>query len=252
MNANNIRIKPEWPQSKEEIWSKTFAGLKESPAANRQPYHIRVWQYAAAVLILAVSFCSLYQVADEAAAGEQALVALPDHSSVRLNAGSRITYRPFGWFLSRTLKLEGEGYFEVNKGRAFSVVSGKNKVKVLGTVFNVYSRDSKYRVTCIGGSVEVVSAGGSAILQPGMKAICDGKEMRIAAGQAPEWMYGRLVFVETPLAEVIAEIERQYNIKVTTNAQLNHLYTGNFRQTEQAETVLEIVGKPFGITFGIE
>ncbi|MDR2499158.1 MAG: FecR domain-containing protein [Tannerellaceae bacterium] len=252
MNASDIKIKPKWPQSKEDIWNKAFADSFANSPVNSRRYRIKVWQYIAAAIILAIAIANLYSVTRISSAGEHTAITLPDNSQLTLNAGSRITYRPLGWFLGRTLRLEGEGYFEVKKGSTFSVISGKNKVKALGTVFNVYSRNGKYRVTCVSGSVEVISERGSAILRSGMKAICDGSDMKIAAGQAPEWMHGKLVFVETPLAEVIAEIERQYNIKVATSSELNHLYTGNFSQTEQAETVLEIVGKPFGITFEIE
>ena len=43
-------------------------------------------------------------------------------------------------------------------------------------------------------------------------------------------------------------------MRVTCSVQdMNSLYyTGNFMKTERPEDVLEIIGRPFGITFNIE
>jgi ferric-dicitrate binding protein FerR (iron transport regulator) len=69
--------------------------------------------------------------------------------------------------------------------------------------------------------------------------------------QATGWMQGKFAFTETPLAEVVAEIERRYDIRVIPDYNPDYLYTGNFSKTERPEEVLEIIGKPFGITFNI-
>jgi ferric-dicitrate binding protein FerR (iron transport regulator) len=114
-----------------------------------------------------------------------------------------------------------------------------------------------YRVTCLTGRVAVSTSEETFVLHPGMQVTCrKGTQTvneNIMTTQTIGWMQGRFVFTETPLAEVVAEMERQYNIRVTcSGADLNHLYTGNFIKTEKPEDILDIIGRPFGITFNIE
>ncbi|MCS2956801.1 DUF4974 domain-containing protein [Bacteroides salyersiae] len=47
--------------------------------------------------------------------------------------------------------------------------------------------------------------------------------------------------------EVIQEIERQYDINVLPQSNLDYLYSGNFTKEQKPDDVLKIVGKPFGI-----
>ena len=189
--------------------------------------------------------------------GEQTVVQLPDRSTVTLNAESKLSYKPVVWFISRKVRLEGEAYFEVNSGSKFSVRTGDNGVSVLGTTFNVQARPGIYRVTCLTGQVEVQAGQETVVLSPNMQASLHERKLNInsdvTSAMATGWIQGVFVFVETPLQEVVAEVERQYNIQVTPTSYPNHLYSGNFSKTEnRPEEVLEIIGKPFGITFSIK
>jgi len=47
--------------------------------------------------------------------------------------------------------------FNVKKGNSFNVVSSLGKTFVLGTSFNIFSREDKYRVACVTGKVKVIS-----------------------------------------------------------------------------------------------
>jgi ferric-dicitrate binding protein FerR (iron transport regulator) len=66
------------------------------------------------------------------------------------------------------------------------------------------------------------------------------------------WTKGQFVFDNTPLKDVIAEVERQYNINVIPASYPNHLYSGNFSKTDDPAKLLEAIGKPFGIMFSID
>jgi ferric-dicitrate binding protein FerR (iron transport regulator) len=70
--------------------------------------------------------------------------------------------------------------------------------------------------------------------------------------QSVGWTQNKFSFIGVPLADVVKEVERQYDIHVSTTSELDYLYTGNFSKEKQPEEVLEIIGKPFGITFKIE
>jgi ferric-dicitrate binding protein FerR (iron transport regulator) len=257
----NTTAGPQWPKSREEIWRAVFeplVGRKGAPSGKAQRGRIPLRNWAALLLLLLLfPAIHYYTVTEETPRGAHAVVRLPDRSTVTLNAESKLSYKPCTWFVSRKVTLEGEACFEVSPGSRFSVGLGRNRVNVLGTTFNVYARAGTYRVSCLSGQVEVCAGPENLVLPPGMQAAWHGQA---PPGQAPlpsratAWMQGMFEFVETPLPEVIAEIERQYDVRVGAASGLgaDHLYTGRFARTEKPEAVLEIIGKPFGITFSIE
>ena len=249
---DNIRIKPAWTKSKDEIWNEMFDHLDEKSNTRKIP----LWTYAA-ILLIPVMLCCFYSVTEETARGEHSEIRLPDHSTVTLNAESKLSYHPFVWLFSKKVMLQGEACFDVKPGNSFYVQSGHCRIKVLGTLFNVYSRSDIYRVTCLSGRVEVQAGKESIVLHPNMQAVFKEQPFHINNNVAPftatGWMQGKFVFVETPLQEVIAEVERQYNITVTPGYYPKHFYSGNFSKTEnKPEEILEIIGKAFDITFTIE
>lgn len=87
--------------------------------------------------------------------GEIASLTLPDNSQVTLNAGSQVVYSGNRFNTRRKIQLTGEAYFKVTKGNTFSVVTTEGTVTVLGTTFNVRSRDEKLSVFCYTGKVKV-------------------------------------------------------------------------------------------------
>jgi len=256
MEIENIRIKPVWLKSKEETWAELFEHLDEQSVKRGLWRRIPAWSYAASLLIPLLLFCHLYTKTELTARGEHAVVQLPDRSMVTLNAESRLSYKPVEWFVSRKVRLEGEAFFEVKHGSRFSVLSGSNRTQVLGTTFNVFARQEAYRVTCLTGQVEVHVGQETVVLHPNMMATLSESVLNISNHVTPAmatgWIGGMFVFVETPLQDVIAEVERQFNIRVTPTAFPNHSYTGNFSKTENSpEEILEIIGKAFGITFSV-
>ena len=72
------------------------------------------------------------------------IIELPDGSKMTLNAQSNATYKPYLWMINRQVKLNGEAFFEVQKGENFEVLSGLGSTEVLGTSFNIYSRENSY------------------------------------------------------------------------------------------------------------
>jgi ferric-dicitrate binding protein FerR (iron transport regulator) len=264
---DNIRIKPVWSKSKEDIWNELFEPLEEHGNENSQPVdeqkhkkgflrRIPLWGYAASILLPVLLMCRLYTVTEVTLKGEHSVVMLPDHSTVTVNVDSKVSYKPFWWYVSRKITLQGEAYFEVKPGSLFCVQSGQHRVNVLGTTFNVYARSAIYRVTCISGRVEVQTGKESAILNPNMQAVFDDRRLSIYNNVTPliatGWMQGMFVFIETPLQEVIAEIERRYNITVAPDYNPDRLYSGTFAKTEYPEEALEIIGKALEIRFFIK
>jgi len=256
MEVENIRVKPVWPGSKEETWDKLFAHLDEKIEKKAFLRRVPTWAYAAAIIFAIFLTGSLYEVTEQTAKGEHAVVLLPDRSTVTLNAESMLSYKPGVWFISKKVHLVGEACFEVESGSRFSVRSGRNRVNVLGTTFNIYTRPGVYRVTCLAGQVEVRSGGETVVLNPNMQVAFREQQFSLHSNIAPSaatgWMQGKFDFDNTPLTEVIAEIERQYNIEVTPDYNPNLFYTGNFSKTVNPAETLVIIGKAFGITLQIK
>lgn len=94
--------------------------------------------------------------------GEKRKVTLPDSTIVILNGNSTLKI-PAIWdeSTSRTVWLEGEGYFEVSRSQTpdmayFIVHTNSMDVKVLGTKFNIDAYKVKATVALKEGSVEVL------------------------------------------------------------------------------------------------
>jgi len=166
-----------------------------------------------------------------------------------------MAFKPLWWWYSRKLNFEGEGFFEVEKGKKFEVVSNVGRTEVLGTSFNIYSRDREYKVNCITGKVKVTSFTlDEVVLSPEYQAKVDSegnievwKEFK--AGLSHSWVSNMFNFTARPLVQVLNEIGRQYNVTVTSKAGLEYSYTGYFSKVRSVEEVLTLVCKPFGLTF---
>lgn len=245
MDSNNIRITPAWSKTKEQIWAERFEHMTDVP--NRLRFYRQKWfSYAAAavmaLLLIPPSFAYLYIKEIVVSPGEHRSMILPEGSVVELNADSRLSYKPFWWMVSRHVTMTGEAFFDVKKGNEFKVQTANGTVVVLGTSFNVFSRGHKFDVVCVTGRVEVSAKGKSVQLTPELTP-----NHRIA-----DWRQGKFYFTNTPLQEVIEEIERQYDITIDTPGELNYFYTGNFSKTKDPEDVLRIIEKPFGLKLKIK
>ena len=160
-------------------------------------------------------------------------------------------------FKSSNISWEKLGrYIILKQGKRFSVKSNQNKVNVLGTSFNIFSRPGNYRVTCLTGKVKVTTHNETTTLAPDMQLTYHNGKLTIKeninAGQSIGWIEDKFVFEGVPLVEVINEIERQYDIRVKADIPPGHVYTGNFSRATKPDMILEIIGKPFEIKFSIE
>lgn len=197
----------------------------------------------------AIYFFSPTQI--ETLAGEKTSIELPDNSIVLLNALSSIEYNEAKWETNRLIKLEGEAYFKVAKGKKFDVLTASGIITVMGTEFNVKQRNEYFEVICFEGIVSVSSGSIKRILRKGdTYRILDGK---FAEGKttssAPNWATNMSDFDAVPFKEVLADLERQYNIQVTIkNVDTDRLFTGSFVH-DNLENALTSITHPMNITY---
>lgn len=186
---------------------------------------------------------------------QQTEIVLPDASEVLLNAGSELSFSEKNWEDNRSLELKGEGYFKVAKGKKFTVSTDAGTVTVLGTQFNVESRDGFFEVTCYEGLVGVSYNGTSKKLPAGNSFVVFNGEIQqtdAVVALAPSWTQNESTFKSVPLKYVLAEFERQFNIEVETeNINAEQLFTGTFNNTD-INLALESISTPSQIRYKLE
>ncbi|MES2484447.1 MAG: FecR domain-containing protein, partial [Bacteroidota bacterium] len=186
----------------------------------------------AAILVLALGagyFLYTGQTTSQLAEnGKRDTFNLPDNSEVVLNAGSAAEYKEWDWSDNRRIELKGEAYFKVAKGQKFDVVTPAGTVTVVGTQFNVKQRDGRIDVTCFEGKVKVVSGGQSILLTSGKSvAYENGQDLNIADDESvePGWLNNEVYLQNESLKSIVAEVERQYNVKITLKVPSDKKFT---------------------------
>jgi transmembrane sensor len=172
-------------------------------------------------------------------------VELPDGSVIQLNTDSAIDVR-FENSERRVRLARGEAHFSVAKDsrRPFIVSAGGVDVRVVGTVFNVRLRSESVDVLVTEGKVRVgsnadteagaISAGqrvSVALAVPSAPVVVAPVEVSSAEiKQSLAWQSRRLDFDATPLADIVAEINRYNRHKlVIDDARLaERLFGGSF------------------------
>ena len=229
----------------------------ESKTRILQPFLLRI---AAAISILAVVGFSIYHLNEVniyVSNGNNLTHELPDGSTVELNADSEIRYNKALWLLDRKVSLEGEAYFEVQKGKKFTVTSDFGNVQVLGTSFNVYSRGQNYEVECVTGRVKVryvnnkkhtILSKGEAIAFDGIQ---DGRFYKFDAETRTDWRGGEFFFDNESIQNVLDEFSRQFDVNVIIDKENSLLkYTGYFNNSD-LELALKMICDPLELKYQI-
>lgn len=161
--------------------------------------------------------------------GERSTFRLDDGSSVVLNTNTRLSL-DFSGPERRAALLQGQALFEVAEDSAapFIVEAGSQRIRAVGTEFEVYFEGVEVMVTLIDGIVDVSLED----RVPGS----DTEPVRLLAGQrltahaekptthpdiesvdaalATIWQTGRVFFDDTPLRDAIKEMNRYSTLKI--------------------------------------
>ena len=244
----------------ERVRARTRASSAPVVALRRRPW-LRI---AAAVALLAVSVFALrwgfggvpeWQTARNTAA-DPITVPLPDGSTVWLNAGAELAYPAAFGGATRTVRLDGEAFFEVEKDAAhpFVVATANLEVTVLGTAFNVRTgrpavsvREGRVRVAATTStSTVVLAAGEGARLDAGTDALT---KISDPDGNAAAWQRGYLRFADTPLRRVLADLSAHYATPVLADAALlDCTLSGRYGTATALPALLDGVAGAFGAT----
>ena len=207
------------------------------------------------VIALGLYFAIIYnpETSIQTLASETSTITLPDNSKVELNQLSKLIYNKGNWDKNRQLKLKGEAFFDVEKGKRFDVTTEFGNVSVLGTEFNVLSRDSIFKVSCYEGLVQVVYGNQTAQLPAGTEFVLKSGtvEQTLIATAEPYWLKNMSVFENASIDQVIQEIEKQFNITILRKFDKNQImFTGAFEH-KNLENALKSVTQPLSLTYEI-
>lgn len=195
-------------------------------------------------------------------------VRLPDGSKVWLNSASTLSYPTTFAGNERKVQLKGEAYFEIspNKNIPFRVQSGNQIVEVLGTHFNINSYDDEdyVKTTLLEGSVKVILnskpnvISNTRLLKPGEQSLTKSSRSDIRIENADTekaiaWKNGYFKFRNTPIKEIMREIERWYDVELVYEGKMpTDEFTGFISNDVKISAVLKIMEESGGVKFTVK
>ncbi len=251
------------------------AAAKENPTVARPQFWLSRMAavFIGTLIVAAVGYLYLREdtVRYQTEYGQLQVIMLPDSSRVTLNGNSTLSYRA-DWSnptdqtgAVREIWLEGEAFFEVTEivlaaqqKAKFVVHTTQLDVEVVGTAFNVTNRRRATQVVLNSGKVKLhvpVEEQDSIItMQPGdlvaFSEAARALEQRVVQPeQYSSWKDRQLVFIDTPLRDIIALLEDTYGFRVVLEdpSIAEKKFNGTV-STEQISLLLKALSSTFNLT----
>ncbi|WP_417887518.1 FecR family protein [Zunongwangia sp.] len=161
--------------------------------------------------------------------GKTFQVELIDGSLVHLNSGSTLIYPlNFSEFDHRAVELKGEAFFNIthDEQKPFIVKANGLNVQVLGTQFdiNAYDENKNIAVALLEGAVKMYNRQdnldeNAKILSPGLVGNYNREDKKIQIEEINvnnyvAWRFGKLVYRNVKLKDLLTKLERHFNIRV--------------------------------------
>lgn len=252
-------------QDTEEAWQRfvnrtgLFSKVEKNKRSNWKINKVFI-RYAAAILIILLPFLVFSDIFNSGnqqilfkelfvRKGNRQSIILPDGTKITLDAGSVLKYPEEFLDDKREVILEGEAFFEVesNPKKPFVVRANQGEIKVLGTKFNVRSwkETKKVILTVSEGKVHFKNPNiedEGVVLKQGESSTISGDEnpekpYRVDVNKYLAWMKNEIYFENTPLQEVISQLERWYDVTVIlkNESAKNDTLTINIRNKSHKE-----------------
>lgn len=210
------------------------------------------WGGVALALIVILSIASEWRfatVTHKTPRGKIAYFLLPDSTFVTLNAESSVHYRRFGWKQSKVITLTGEAYIDlIPEINSLTIKTGDVITKPTYGAVNIANRNQTIQIHCIGGDTQVeILEKGTFRLKPseGLEYYAEQRTHKvkpIITSEVKAWTRGEFYYTHEPLANVLDEIERQYDVDIQREgiALDMHYFSGYFT-SKNLDTALERV-----------
>jgi len=236
-----------------------FASLKEKYSIKKETKIIPLYRYigviaAATVLLFGfIFFINNSSTTYKTKVATIENILLPDGSEMKLHANSVAKVNK-NWDKNRSLKLQGEAFFKVKKGKKFSVQTDLGTVQVLGTQFSVNTfTKNLFTVKCFEGKVRVTTPQKTLILMPGNAFQLIGKESSTWKFNQlqPTWVNStEVTFNKVPLPLVVKSLANYYSLSIVNPQDIpeGSLFTGNYT-TEDLKTALYTIFSTSGLRY---
>ena len=263
MNNKNLSFVLRYYQEGKLDTKRAIQKVKErTMLSDTRTIPMRRWiAIAASLLLLLIGGATYYYIRYNpevvlTAHEQPQLFILPDQTRVTLSSHASLSYKKKD---VRTMTLKGDAYFEVqhDEQHPFIVRNEMAQVRVLGTGFQVSGGRSSQKLTEVyvtHGKVAFSSPSDEAqgvVLTQGMKAqLVQGghKPQLIPAGSINQvaWATGNFHFENTPLTEVINDLETYYHVNLSVSSSEKNL-TGDF-STESLDEIISLIEQTLEVT----
>jgi ferric-dicitrate binding protein FerR (iron transport regulator) len=209
------------------------------------PIYTKLMRIAAVAAILIVGIFSIYYLSEtninqnqiEIVSNERGKeIVLADGSKVWLNKNAVLTYPDKFDKNTRNVELSGEAFFEIakNPNKPFIVNMSNATVTVVGTSFNINSKENETEIVVATGTVKVTDTDNSKseLITVGYSAKVSDNNIEKYKTSSPNylaWKTGEFVFKETPINQVVKDLNSYYESQIIlNNDEIECLLTATF------------------------
>jgi transmembrane sensor len=180
------------------------------------------------------------------------LVVLSDGTRVWLNSNSRIIYPSQFSNDKRTIRLEGEAYFDVTHDptHPFIIHTAAIDIKVLGTAFNVqaYAKENGVEAILVRGKIAIADSLGHdlAVMAPGQLAQYAKNKLTVTNVNPDlytNWRYGNITLNGADLKTIAHKLSELYQVQVTIDPSISDTtrYNFAFSKRKQVKGVMDML-----------
>jgi transmembrane sensor len=245
-----------------------FQQRTQKPAATVRTLPVARWiRFAAAIILIGgLGWMAWYLMAGSGSQETQLATlestndaksdTLPDGSLITINKHSSISWPQQFTGKVRKVQLTGEGFFAVvpDQQKPFIVHAGNNVIiEVLGTSFNIKSREDSTEVIVETGKVQVSWLNEKVFLQAGEKITIkngqDNAQKQSVIDQLYKYYRNRTIICSgTPLYKLVNILNEEYNANITIERAglANEPLTADF-YNEPLEKILAVVKESLNI-----
>ena len=184
-------------------------------------------------------------------------VELPDGSTIYLANHSTLKYQA-DFKNNRNLELNGEAFFEVarDEQHPFIIQTNYGEVEVLGTSFNVNTKNDRAFVSVASGLVALRNDNESIKLKANQAAYSDSKHVSKVTEvnlNFLSWKTGEFKFEDDEITKVVDDLKTVYDneILISDGIDPNCKFTGTFKNQE-IEHIIEAIALSCDLEFIIE
>lgn len=216
---------------------------KPSRSSNRKSRLMVAWVIFLTITLGSLQWLTNHEELIVTAVGEREQIVLADGTTIDMNTDTVIRIALLG--CSRKVTIErGEASFKIGseRFRPFIVHSGNGTLRDIGTEFNVVQQGDKTTVAVLEGAVEVTldnQISGIKTLRSGQQLTYSTHDLSdisaVDAESIVAWRKNRLIFRDTPLNEVIHQINRYHERPIRlADSQLSKLtVSGEFNSADR-------------------